>query len=48
MCQTNPQSDWIFGNKNKLLVDDIFKVEEIDKFYSLIEKKYKKKLIKKF
>lgn len=47
ISQSNPQSDWIFGNNNKLLVDDIFKVEEIEKFYSLIEKKYKKKIIKK-
>lgn len=44
ISQSNPQSDWIIGNNEKLLVDDIFKVEEIDKFNSFIEYKYKKRV----
>lgn len=44
ISQSNPQSDWIIGNNEKLLVDDIFKVEEIDKFNSFIEDKYKKRI----
>ena len=43
ISQSNPQSDWIIGNNEKLLVDDIFKIEEIDKFSSFIENKYKKR-----
>jgi hypothetical protein len=41
---SNPQSDWVTSDDGKLLVDDVFKIEEIDKFLLTFEKKFKKKI----
>lgn len=37
---SNPQADWVVGENGKLLVDDVFKVEQLDVFAKEIKKKY--------
>lgn len=40
ISQTNPQCDWLIGNDNEIIVDDIFKVEELEVFIKTMEEKY--------
>ncbi len=40
ISQTNPQSDWLIGMDGKLIVDDIYKVEEIETFISNFNSKF--------
>ena len=44
ISQSNPQADWIVDHNDNFLVDDIFKVEQLEKFKTFIFKKYKKNL----
>lgn len=44
LSQTNPQCDWIFDDNNNLLVDEIFKLEEIEKFSKITLDKFNTKI----
>ena len=44
ISQANTQCSWIFGKDNELIVDDIFRIEEINYFFEFISKKYLIKL----
>lgn len=41
ISQANPQCDWLIGNDNGIIVDDIFKLEELNLFLKTMEEKYK-------
>jgi hypothetical protein len=40
ISQTNPQSDWVMGIDGKLIVDDVYKVEEIQAFVTKFNTKF--------
>ena len=44
ISQSNPQSDWLTGDDGKLIVDDVFKIEELDEFIKFFEKKFQIKI----
>lgn len=44
MSQANPQANWLLGPGGGWLVDDIFKVEDLEAFASSISKRYQVKL----
>ena len=40
LSQTNPQCDWLIGNDNEIIPDDIFRFEELDVFTKKMEEKF--------
>ena len=40
MSQSNPQVNWILDSDGKFLVDDIFKIEEVQKLIDTFKKKF--------
>jgi len=40
LSQTNPQTDWLIGEDGELLVDRVFKVEELEAFSRCVHAKY--------
>ncbi len=45
LSQTNPQTDWLMGASGTLLVDRIFKVEDLDGFASYFQEKHSLKFV---
>ncbi|MDB2591999.1 sulfotransferase family protein [Candidatus Pelagibacter bacterium] len=41
ISQSNPQTDWILDLNGKFLVDDMFKLEELDKFINNFKDRFK-------